>query len=327
MGTHFADRGTTRRILLSEVLILICTGTFLAPVWSARPQDSGTDWQDAAGGRMEFDSASVNRNTTSAPSARGSSIPLGLGDVSIQGSSRFTAGNHPLLDYIAFAYKITDGQEHLMLPQVPEWVVTDRFDIVGNARGNPSKDQLRLMMQSLLSEKFELSLHYETRRVPVYALVLDTGNFGPLLQEHAPDSPCPTTTIVRSPPPMGPPQTRDIRFPAPCGGILPMNASVSGRVRVGARNVTMELLADSFGGNLDGVDRPVIDRTNLTGTYDFAIEFTPESALLQPARNAPVPSAALPFRQALQEQLGLKLNPEIGTLDVPVIDQVEPLAN
>ena len=106
-----------------------------------------------------------------------------------------------------------------------------------------------------------------------------------------------------------------------------MNPSVPGRIRVGARNITMVFFASSIGGTIDGTKRPVLDQTGLTGTFDFAIEFTPESAHLMPLSKSGEPSVVLPFRQALQEQLGLRLEPETGSLDVPVVDYVEPLTN
>ena len=60
-----------------------------------------------------------------------------------------------------------------MLSQLPKWAITDRFDIQGRAQGNPTKDQMRLMMQSLLADRFRLAVHYETRQVPVFALIVD----------------------------------------------------------------------------------------------------------------------------------------------------------
>ena len=107
-----------------------------------------------------------------------------------------------------------------------------------------------------------------------------------------------------------------------------MPASKPGRVRTGARNVSMELIASSMGDG-DGVDRPVLDKTGLTGKYDFVIEFTPQlngplppGATFQPDPNGPT------FLEALKEQLGLKLEPDKGPVDVPVLDHIEePSAN
>jgi uncharacterized protein (TIGR03435 family) len=229
----------------------------------------------------------------------------------------------PLVVYIKFAYKITDNQEQFLLPQMPNWVTTTSFDIEATAQGNPTKDQMRLMMQSLLADHFRLAIHYETRQVPVFALLVDLpGKLGPLLQRHADNSPCPTT--FRSPAPMDPPQTIDSRFPATCGGLMGMDPSASGRFRAGARNVPMELIASSMTGGASGLDRPVLDRTGLTGKFDFAIEFSPQPDVPSaPGANFRPDPTGPTFMEALKEQLGLKLEPVTGPFDVLVIDSVE----
>jgi uncharacterized protein (TIGR03435 family) len=278
---------------------------------------------------MTFDVASVRQNTTAPASARSSSFPLGPGDVYVPNAGRFRALNFPLVAYIEFAYKLTEDQNQFLLPQLPKWVTADRFDIQASVQGNPTKDQMRLMMQSLLADRFKLAVHYETRQIPVYALLLDIpGKLGPLLQQHADDSPCATTPWVPSPPPTAPAQPLDTRFPGPCGGILNMPPSVTGRVRVGARDVTMELIASSMPGTEDEVDRPVLDRTGLTGMFDFAIEFTPKlDGRSDAGSNSRTDSTVPNFLQALKEQLGLKLEPQMGAMDVFVIDYVEQPLN
>jgi uncharacterized protein (TIGR03435 family) len=87
----------------------------------------------------------------------------------------------------------------------------------------------------------------------------------------------------------------------------------------------MQLISSSLTGRLTGVDRPVEDRTGLTGTFDFAIEFTPQVppfANFQPDPSGPT------FVQALVEQLGLRLESQTGPVDLLVVDYIEPpLAN
>ena len=234
----------------------------------------------------------------------------------------FRATNFPLLDYLVFAYKLTDNDEQSLLSQLPKWTMTDRFDIQGRAAGNPTKDQMRLMMQSLLADRFRLAVHYETRQVPVFALILDQpGKLGPLLRKHADDSPCPMNPVVPSPAPAAPAQFRE--FPAACGGVMPMAPSVPGRFRAGARNISMALLASSMtGGN--GVDRPILDKTGLTGMFDCAIEYTPQiDGSWPPDAVAHRDLTGPTFIQALQEQLGLRLEPETGPMEFLVVDYVE----
>jgi len=331
MGSYFAASDPRRDFLHMAILALALTGAICAPLWSARlpARLAAPDWQSAAGGRMAFDVASVRRNTTAPPGARNSNFPLGPGDVYVPNGGHFRAMNYPLYALIEFAYKVTDSQEQLLLPQLPKWVTTDRFDIQASVQGNPTKDQMRLMMQSLLGDRFKLAVHYETRQLPVYVLLVDTpGKLGPLLQQHVNNSPCPTTPWVPSPPPTSPPETFDARFPGSCGGILGMPPSVPGRMRAAARNVSMELISSSLAGTETGVDRPVLDQTGLTGMFDFAIEFTPKrDARSASAPNSRADSTELTFLQALKEQLGLKLVPQMGAFDVLVIDYVEQPLN
>jgi uncharacterized protein (TIGR03435 family) len=329
MGTHFAGAGLKQKFALKVILAVAITGVVLRPLWPA--QSPAPDWQTAAGGRMSFDATYVSQNTTaSSPYAVSSNFPLGPGDVYVPNGGQFRAANFPLVAYIDFAYKITENQEKFLLPQLPDWGTTTRFDIQARAQGNPTKDQMRLMMQSLLADRFKLSVHYETRQVPVFVLLVDLpGKLGPLLQPHKDDSPCATTPWIPSPPPTGPPETIDTRFPATCGGVLSMAPSAPGRMRAGARNVSMELIASSMTGGSSGLDRPVLDKTGLAGTFDIAIEFTPhfDGPLAPGAKFRPDPTGPT-FVEALKEQLGLRLESQTGPVDVLVVDYVEePSAN
>lgn len=126
------------------------------------------DWESEAGGRAEFVSASIMKHTDPVRIRPGPVIPLGLGDVYTPSGGRFVAVNRTLVDLVVFAYKVTNGQGHFLLPQLSGWAITDRFDIEATTQGNPTKDQMRLMMQALLAERFRLAIHYETRQVPAY---------------------------------------------------------------------------------------------------------------------------------------------------------------
>jgi uncharacterized protein (TIGR03435 family) len=78
-----------------------------------------------------------------------------------------------------------------MLAGAPAWVTTERITIEAKAPAKTTKDQFRVMMQSLLAERFKLAVHYETREAPVFALTLVTpGKFGPRLQPHADNPRC-----------------------------------------------------------------------------------------------------------------------------------------
>jgi uncharacterized protein (TIGR03435 family) len=96
---------------------------------------------------------------------------MDIEDTPISPGGRFSALS-PLQDYIEFAYKImpTRKQEDAMLAHLPKWVSTDRFDIEAKAEGDPNKDEMRLMLRSLLADRFKLVAHFETHEVPVLAL-------------------------------------------------------------------------------------------------------------------------------------------------------------
>ena len=102
-----------------------------------------------------------------------------------------------------------------------------------------------------------------------------------------------------------------------------MPPSAPGRVRVGARNVPMELIASSMGEG-EGVDRPVLDKTGLTGMFDVAIEFTPQlTPSSPPGANSHRDITGPTLLEALREQLGLRLEPQMGQIDFLVISSVE----
>ena len=95
--------------------------------------------------------------------------------------------------YITFAYKLwpTQQQGEALLAQLPKWAREESIVIEAKADGNPTKDQMRLMVQSLLADRFKLTLHFERRQTPVFALALaKPGRLGPKLRPHAEGPPC-----------------------------------------------------------------------------------------------------------------------------------------
>jgi bla regulator protein blaR1 len=324
MRTHFKRKGPGRELFRKAILLVAIACSASLAKLAAQSSSEPPNWQTAAGGKMAFDTSTVRQNKTAPPYASGSNFPLGPGDVYVPNGGMFRAANYPLITYIIFAYKLTGDQEQSLVSQLPKWAMTDRFDIQGRVQGNPSKDQMRLMMQAVLADRFHLAVRYETRQVPVFAVILDRpGTLGPLLQKHPDGSPCATTPAFPSPAPTAPPQFLDTRFPATCGGIVTMPPSAPGRVRWGARNVSMELIATSMGDG-EGVDRPELDKTGLTGMYDFAIEYTPQlTPSSPPGANSHRDLTGPTFLEALRDQMGLKLEPQTGPINFLVISYVE----
>lgn len=269
---------------------------------------------------QSFDVASVKPGKPGVQSY--SNFPLGPGDVYVQNGGLFSANNLPLVTYIFFAYKFIGNQAQFLLPQLPDWARTEQFDIQARAEGNPGKDQMRLMVRALLADRFKLAIHNETREVPVFAFVLvKPGKTGPQLKLHSEGVPCSTEQTPAGA--QGPLPTVDGGLPALCNGIFGMPPSVPGRTRAAARNVTLAFIADSLsaGANLG---RPMIDKTGLSGTVDFSLEWTPENRNpLPPGAEAPVDTNALSIQEALKDQLGIRLQPDKSSTSVVVLDHVE----
>ena len=314
---------------VAALAVPVIVGMPTAVVWSqatTTQSPSVPQWQIDAGGKMEFDVASV-RQDTAAPSAstRNSNIPLGPQDAFSPTGGLLSSTNWPLSQYMVFAYKLTPSQFQAVQAALPKWANSDRYDIQARASGNPTKDQFRLMMQALLADRFKLAIHYETKQLPVMALELDKpGKLGPKIQQHPSDVPCSTAPLPPGTAPGAMPTVAG-GFPEPCGALAGWPSdNPPGRLRLGARNVPIAMLSTLIDNPATGIDRPVLDKTGLEGKYDFIMEFTPQfNGPLPPGETfTPDPSGPT-FQEALKEQLGLKLESQTGPTEVFVLDHVE----
>jgi uncharacterized protein (TIGR03435 family) len=168
----------------------------------------------------------------------------------------------------------------------PEWLTTDRFDVTAKAPAAAPTAQLKLMLQTLLAERFKVALHFETKTLTGYGLVI--GKNGAKLQPSQDE---------------GEPELR-------------------GQLRIDARRYSMhglaELLSMSFG-NAEGTY--VADMTGLKGRFTFTIDISPFLAVNEPVlRNEATAVMISAFQRALEQQLGLKLEPQKIPVDVLVID-------
>ena len=262
----------------------------------------------------EFDVASVKANKTNDPPF--ANMPLGPGAVFTPNGGRFLAKNFPLIAYIAFAWKISGSEFQYLRPQLPEWVMNDRFDIEARAPGNPDKDTFRLMVRALLGERFKLALRNEKREIPVSALVLASpAKTGPQLRIHSHDDDCPRNTDANAPATPTLP-TVSGGYPLFCGGIFGMPPVKTADQRIAARDITMDLLASSL--PVNETNRPFVDRTGLQGTVDFMLEWLPArpGAAPDPDQSGPT------FQEALLKQLGIKLESTKAQMDVLVLDHI-----
>lgn len=258
----------------------------------------------ASAARPEFEVASIKPNKSGSRNASMMAMPGG----------RLRADNMPTRALIAMAYDVRDSQ----ISGGPGWINNDPYDVTAKAEGNASMAQMRLMMQSLLADRFKLAVHRETKEQPVYELIAAKG--GAKLGSTKEGS-CIT------PSPNNP-------APAPRPGEKP--PVMCGMVRMGRG------LIDSAGTSMDRVvtvlsqalGRTVVDKTGYTGMVDFHLTFTPDDATPggsgppgmsgQPAPNAPPADQAGPdIFTALQEQMGLKLESAKGPVETLVIDHIE----
>jgi len=266
---------------------------------------------------MAFEVASVKPDNGP---FRPPNFPLDNGNAFTTGV-RFSA-DFPLLTYIQFAYKVHFSQQQreslLAHAHLPKWFESDRFAIEAKSAGPVTKDQMRLMMQSLLADRFRLAVHFETQETAVMALTLvKPGKTGPKLRPHREGPACEESG---APAPQGRADDGSSPYPERC--YVQELRRTGGQLRAGSRNTTIDQLAEVLSA-LGRLDRPVVDQTGLSGGIDYEMEWTPEPTPGEPPNANLPPDSGPTFLQALRDQLGLKLEAAKVPLRVLVIDHVE----
>jgi uncharacterized protein (TIGR03435 family) len=205
------------------------------------------------------------------------------------GGGLFTGENIPLRFLIMSAFQMRDNQ----LSGVPGWANQVKYDIQARGPGAPDEDQIAVMLQSLLKDRFHFEYHKVTKEGPVYALVPAKG--GIRLQESR-EGPC-------APPASDKPET------------VQCATWFTHRNELDAKRITMLKFAIVLSAQLD---RPVVDRTGYTKTFDAHLEWIPTEIAVDP-NGEPGPS----IFTAIQEQLGLRLEAQKGPVETLVIDHIE----
>jgi len=224
------------------------------------------------------------------PNGRGMRVQMAPG-------GRLNANGVTVKFLIQQAYNVKDFQ----ITGGPNWIGSERYDISTKAEGEGqiTHEQLRTMMQGLLADRFQLAFHRETKEMPIYALVV--GKNGPKMHatERAPDG------------------DREGR-----GGAQIRTS----RGQITAQGMSMTMLSNQLSNRLG---RNVLDKTGLTGNYDFTLEFTPEGMQGMGPREGgadappPVDSPGPSIFTAVQEQLGLKLESQKGPVEILILDRIE----
>lgn len=191
----------------------------------------------------------------------------------------------PLRALIQIAWAINEGSRVL---GAPAWTNETMYNIDAKVAGEDvatfSKQgvgQRNRMLQALLQDRFKLKAHLDSRELPIYELVVAKG--GPKLKEATPDEAAKSMLLLR------------------------------GRGEIDSISMPLHSLPSMLARELD---RPVVDRTGLTGHYDFSLRFTPVMGATPDSQDPSIFTA-------IQEQLGLKLNPSKAPLDVLIIDHLE----
>jgi uncharacterized protein (TIGR03435 family) len=294
---------------IAGLLIFTCVGVF---------GQSGDE-------KPAFEVASIKPS----PPPAGGRIRIGMnGGPGTPDPGRYTCTFCTLLMLITQAYDVPRFQI-----SAPDWLDDVHFEIVAKVPRGATKEQFRLMLQTLLAERFKLTLHREKKDMPGYQLLVAKN--GPKLKESMEDPESNADAAGPPPLPAGPPKMDKDGYP-----ILPHRQGTMmfmgiGRARMQAEKETLEHFATQLSGL---VGKPVTDATGLKGKYDFTLTFAPEpgqgflTRLPPPPGGPPGPDAGTPATPqdslptvftALQEQLGLKLEQKKGPVDTLVIDHAE----
>jgi uncharacterized protein (TIGR03435 family) len=191
----------------------------------------------------------------------------------------------------------------------PGWIKERRFDIDARAGGNPTREQHELMVRQLLADRFKLSVRTDMRPIDVYALVIarEDGRLGPRLKPASAE--CVAAVNARRE------QARagglvNSTMMAPCGAAPEGPGRVSGAREIGSFITSLQVW----------MDRRIVDRTGLQGLYEMELEF---DFMTLRAVGAAGDTAGMTIFTALQEQLGLKLEPRREITDVLVVESAE----
>ncbi len=208
----------------------------------------------------------------------------------IQGN-RFATTDTSVVDLLKYAYGLHEQE----IVGGPKWLKILKFDLVGDpeTQTRPSSDDFKKMVQNLLTDRFHLAAHYETRELSVFEIVPAKG---------------------------GPKLNKSIRPP---NGIPAVGYSPG---QLGAANATLADFATFLQRFV--TDRPVFDGTGITGKYDLTLKWTPDALQTEGSPKGAGDNSFPGLFTAIQEQLGLKLQAEKRPAQVFVVDHVDtPSAN
>jgi uncharacterized protein (TIGR03435 family) len=269
-GREFSPRASGARVAMSALaLMALAMAASLAPHWIAFAQ-----------AQPVFEVASVK--PVKAP-VIGEVMELGTPGGRFP-AQRFFARRISLLSLLEYAYTLHPSQI-----AGPGWLGAENFDIEAKPEAAASELQIKLMLRSLLEDRFKLALRRETRQLPVYALV--ALRKGPKLRASSGGDP--SLSVIP-------------------GQVAAQSERLSALVEI--------LRGNSFFAGV--VDRPVLDQSGITGVYAFKLEWTPDESQYA-GRGGRTDRSGPSLFTAIEEQLGLKLEPQRGPVEILVVDHAE----
>jgi uncharacterized protein (TIGR03435 family) len=261
----------------------------------------------AQSSRSQFDVASLK---AAKPGERLSVVETG---------GRFAATGIDLKRLIQRAYAAGDSE---LFPNEivggPGWIETDRFDIEARPGGDApvARQQMWNMVRSLLEDRFQLKTHREMRELPVYNLVIGKNGAKIKLSD---DQNVPDVAALTAPNERGAAPFFDPRKPLP-RGILSFTGDPSKGMTLAGSAVPLAKLTATL---RLFVQRPIIDKTDLTGLFDLKLQFNPDCGVLFACGPGdPTPAGPSLFSE-IEQELGLKLESAKGLVEVLVIDSVQ----
>jgi uncharacterized protein (TIGR03435 family) len=294
--------------------------------------------------RLTFDVASIKpfEQAPPGPGGRGGLFIPGGGGPGTKDPGRITRSGFTLKDLLATAYDVKKYQI-----TGPAWLDSERYEIVAKVPEDATKEQVKVMWQNLLADRFGVVFHRESKEFQVEELTVAKGGLKLKPTELNPAELDPKAPPP-GPPPPGPnglpplPKMDANGFPQlPGPGLIVMISLGSNggpMAHMTARAQPLSALADFLANQLN-LDKPVVDQTGLSGKYDFNVEYVPDLTKAPPPPPGavgvgPAPGgggggapaeAAEPGSNlvAAMQQLGLKLSSGKAKLDVLAIDKAE----
>jgi uncharacterized protein (TIGR03435 family) len=214
------------------------------------------------------------------------------------------AKNFSLSSLIKVAWRLQDNQ----IEVGADWIRADRFDVEASVEGNPSRDQLLAMLRSFLTQRFKLVVRSDVRELPIYELRVARPDrrLGPSLRPSALGGCTPVDFSTE--------RSRRTTSPAPCGVLYSRPGRWTGRA------VPLQTLVTPLSRR---VGRVVLDRTNLPGVFDLDLQWTSGGARHRTGALLPPAEGQSSLFGALEQELGLTLQPGTAPVDILVIERAE----